>query len=109
MNRMHCLYRFHLYDYSILGDQIDSISDLKFLAVVYNWHWNLSSHRHAAFSQFVDQTRLISTFEKSGTERGVNVHRSTNQSPSDLVYAIGMRVCCSGHEYCITQASVFPL
>jgi len=69
-------YGFHFNYDSSFDYQIDSVSDFQLLTFVYN-RPELEPRLADLRSQFMSQTRLISTFEKSGAGAGdcVDVNR----------------------------------
>jgi len=86
MNRMKGFDGFHFYHDSMRHDQIDAISDLKFVAFI-DGNGYFSRDFETAVSQFVRQAGLVGTFQRARAEKRMNLHRGIHNGAGDFVYA----------------------
>jgi len=83
---MDGFYGFHFDDNSVFHEQIDAVSDFKFLSFVDDWQRNLGRNCDASAPQFMSEASLIGTFQKSRAQAGMDFHGCGDGRVGDLVY-----------------------
>jgi len=107
VNGMYGVCGFHFDDDSGFDKEIDSISELKFVALINNWQGHFCRDLESSTSQFVRKAALVGTFQEPWTEYGVNFHYRGYYEPGDLVYCKGV-MCRTCHAYRISQFRCVP-
>lgn len=67
-----------LHEDDIIDEQVGFESKLEAYSLIDDRQRKLDQDAKPASAQLVRETRLVRTFQKSGTQRGVNLHRCVN-------------------------------
>lgn len=73
-------------DNDIGNQQIHAISDFEFDAVVGHRQRNLPVRSYPDFRKFMNETYLIGTFEKTGSQSGMHLDRASQNNFPKLIF-----------------------
>jgi hypothetical protein len=103
MDWVNRLYGLHLDYYPAFYDEVDAVSDLEFLALIDNRQRDFCCYLETSASDLVSEAGLISAFQKTGAQNGMDFRGGCDHSACDLICSERGRVCSSSHDYHISQ------
>lgn len=69
---------FQFYDHCIVNQKVESVSSIEPPAFVFDRKFKLSRKLNSGMLKFICEALFIHRFEKSGTQRTMNLDRSSN-------------------------------
>jgi hypothetical protein len=99
MDGMDCLHTLDLYNHQILNQQVDTLSEVEFFALVDDRQAYLRFHHETSLPEFLGQTSLVGTLQQTSPKQRMNSHRGINDCAGYLIYAGCGDDCTAGHGF----------
>ena len=98
--------RFQFYDHCIVNQKVESVSNIESPAFVFDRKFKLSCKLNSALLKFICEALFIHRFEKSGTERTMNLDCSSNDPFGQLLVYVPLLSQHHSCFLCVLCASV---